>query len=780
VTITEAYSTLTEPVLRVRLRIRGAVQGVGFRPFVYRLARDLDLAGWVENTAEGLLIEIQGPAGALEAFQRRLLTEHPPLAHIDLTEAEERPPEYATEFEIRRSASNGAPSATMLPDAATCPQCLAETFDPANRRYRYPFTNCTECGPRFSIIESLPYDRPRTSMRRFTMCAACQKEYDDPADRRFHAQPNACRDCGPSLSFLDATGRRLCDHDEALVAAARAIDRGSVVAVKGLGGFHLMVDARNGAAVSELRRRKLREEKPLAVLFPDIHAIRKECHVGALEAQLLTSMQAPIVLLRRKAPGCIAAEVAPDNPNLGAMLPCTPLHHLLMAELGYPVVATSGNRSEEPICIDEGEALKRLSSITDFFLMHDRPIVRHVDDSVVQVVARREQVVRRARGYAPLPVILPAGGGDRGAVLAVGAHQKNTISLAVGDRAFISQHIGDLENAEAVRAFREVIGCFERVYRAVPQLIACDAHPDYLSTLYAGQRGIDLLPIQHHYAHVLSCMVEHGLSAPVLGIAWDGTGYGLDGTVWGGEFLTILPDGFRRFAALAPFPLPGGDQASREPRRAALGMLFELDGEAAPELHQNLLEPLFTALELEVLGRMLVRRLNTPRTSSVGRFFDAVAALIGIRGRSSFEGQAAMQLEYAAEGHAPVRGYPYGIVPNPEPLSPGRPEASRADYLVDWHPILRGILSDLGRDENRCRIAARFHRTLIEIIDTVAALAGERQVVLTGGCFQNRLLTEGAICMLRAGGHAPYWHQRIPPSDGGISLGQIAAAHSTR
>jgi hydrogenase maturation protein HypF len=779
-TVADTHTLPAEPPSRVRLSIRGAVQGVGFRPFVFRLAQDLALSGWVENTPDGLLIEIEGPEGVLRTFHRRLLAEGPSLASIDLAAVDHCPPEHAAGFVIRRSATGGTASATMLPDAATCPECLAETLDPANRRYRYPFTNCTACGPRFSIIESLPYDRPRTSMRRFPMCAACRREYEDPANRRFHAQPNACPDCGPSLSLRDAAGRCLGRRDEALVGAARAIDRGSVVAIKGLGGFHLVVDARNGAAIAELRRRKNREEKPLAVLFSDIDSVCRECHVTDIEAGLLTSVQAPIVLLRRKPAGGIAEDVAPGNPYLGAMLPCTPLHHLLMADLGYPVVATSGNRSEEPICIDDKEALKRLGGIADFFLVHDRPIVRHVDDSVVRVVAGREQVLRRARGYAPLPITLPEGEDDPGTVLAVGAHQKNTIALAVGDRAFISQHIGDLENTGALRAFREVIDCFEGVYRTTPGRVVCDAHPDYLSTDYAVRRGVDLQAVQHHYAHVLSCMAEHGLSAPLLGIAWDGTGYGLDGTVWGGEFLTILPEGFRRFAALAPFPLPGGDRASREPRRSALGMLYELDGAAAPEVHRELLAPLFTPAEVQALSQMLARRVNTPYTSSVGRLFDAVAALTGLRGRCSFEGQAAMELEFAAEGHAAGHGYDFGVIPNPARPGPGTPVESRAEHLIDWRPMLRGILSDLAHGETRGRIAARFHSTLAGIIAEVAALAGERQVVLTGGCFQNCLLTEGAIDALRAGGHEPHWHQRIPPNDGGISLGQIAATRRTR
>ncbi|MCX8103930.1 MAG: carbamoyltransferase HypF, partial [Candidatus Bipolaricaulota bacterium] len=569
---------MREQMARLKIAIHGAVQGVGFRPFVYRLAIELKLTGWVLNSAQGVFIEAEGTKEQLEEFVRRLERDKPPRAFLQSLEASWLDPVGYTAFEIRHSDESGQKIAFILPDIATCPDCWREIFDPNNRRYRYPFTNCTNCGPRFSIIEALPYDRPNTTMKIFRMCPDCQAEYENPLDRRFHAQPNACPQCGPHLELWDAKGTVLAQHDDALCQAAEAIRVGQIIAVKGLGGFHLICDARNDDAVQELRRRKHREEKPFALMYPSLELVQAHCEVSPLEERALTSPEAPIVLMRRRESVQIASSVAPRNPYLGIMLPYTPLHHLLMAELGFPVVATSGNLSDEPICTDEHEALIRLKEIADLFLVHNRPIARHVDDSIVRIVGSQELVLRRARGFAPLPITLR--NPERRTVLAVGAHLKNTVALAVGSTVFISQHIGDLETAEAFGAFQRVIQDFERLYDAQPSVIAHDLHPDYLSTQYAQGRKPRTVGVQHHYAHVLACMAENELDSSVLGVSWDGTGYGLDGTIWGGEFLRATRESFTRVAHLRTFRLPGGERAIQEPRRSALGVLYELFGDA--------------------------------------------------------------------------------------------------------------------------------------------------------------------------------------------------------
>ncbi len=764
------HHVLTSPTVsdaqlhRLRITLRGAVQGVGFRPFVYRLATELGLVGWVNNNAQGVVIEVEGVRHELENFLLRLGPEKPAHAFIQSLEWSFLDPVNYAHFEIRDSHEGGAKTALILPDLATCPDCLRDIRDPANRRYRYPFTNCTRCGPRFSIIEALPYDRPATTMKAFRMCAACRAEYEDPRDRRFHAQPNACPQCGPQLELWDATGKSLCARHDALRAAADAIRAGQIVAVKGLGGFHLMVDARSEAAVARLRQRKHREEKPLALMFPSLESIHARCEVCELEERLLDSPESPIVLLlRRPASAEIAPSVAPANPHLGAMLPYTPLHRLLMEELGFPVVATSGNLSDEPICTDERDALKRLAGIADLFLVHNRPIARHVDDSVVRVLMGRELVLRRARGYAPLPVHLST---PAPPLLAVGAHLKNAVAIANGQDVFISQHIGDLETAEAFGAFRRVIADLEQIGGVKPAAIARDAHPEYLSSKYAQQRGLPAIPVQHHFAHVVSCMAENELEQPVLGVAWDGTGYGLDGTIWGGEFLHATAGGFTRVAHLRTFQLPGGDEAIKRPRRTALGLLYEIYGEAAFDMRDLSPVAACPANEIGLLRAMLQRGLNAQRTSSAGRLFDAVAAIAGLRQEVRFEGQAAMELEFALHGVDTDEVYEFGFIQT----EMGGP------LLVDWAPMARGIVSDVREATPIGLISAKFHNTLAECVVAVARRLGEERVVLTGGCFQNRYLTERTVRRLRENQFRPYWHQRVPPNDGGIALGQLVAA----
>jgi len=781
------------------------VQGVGFRPFVHRLATGLALKGWVNNSSQGVFIEVEGAREGLEKFLLRLEAAKPPRSSIQSLEASWLDAVGYRTFEIRRSETGGDKTVLVLPDTATCPDCLREIFDPQNRRYHYPFTNCTNCGPRFSIIESLPYDRANTSMKSFTLCPQCQAEYDDPTNRRFHAQPNACPVCGPHMelwegrtgfqpvSDLNIIGDRrdacpalLAQNHDALLAAADAIREGQVVAVKGIGGFHLIVDARNDEAVRRLRERKHREEKPLALMFSSLESVKAVCQVSPLEERLLCSPEAPIVLLKRigdrQSP--IANSIAPGNPNFGGLLPSNPLHHLLMSELGFPVVATSGNLSDEPICTEEQEAIERLRDIADVFLVHNRPIVRHVDDSIVRVVLDREMVLRRARGYAPLPVTLKSAIGNRqsATVLAVGAHLKNTVALAVGPQVFISQHIGDLETEQAHAAFRRIIADFQKLYDARPEVIAADLHPDYLSTKFAEEfagragcpqpavgaqgtaRPTRYLGVQHHIAHVLACMAENELEPSALGVSWDGTGYGLDATIWGGEFFLVLENDVQRIASLRPFPLPGGDAAIKEPRRAALGLLHELFGIAALQHNDFAMLKAFSAPELATLEGMLNRRLNSPLCSSIGRLFDAVASLANLRQRNRFEGQAAMELEYALDGVRTDESYVLSIVTRHSPL------------VLDWAPMIEAILGDMARGVSVGEISAKFHNALAEGIVAVAKQMGESRVLLSGGCFQNCYLTERTVTRLRAEGFLPYWHQRVPPNDGGIALGQVIAA----
>lgn len=761
-------ATKAERTVRLGVSVRGAVQGVGFRPFVYRLATELNLTGWVQNSPDGVRLEVEGVQGSVDEFLRRLETESPALSSMETVEIARIDVGRGCirGFDIRATRLEGARTTLILPDVATCGDCVREIFDATNRRFRHPFTNCTQCGPRFSLIEALPYDRSNTSMRGFAMCPRCQAEYGNPLDRRFHAQPNACPECGPQLELWDRRGGGIESRDAALRAAAAAIRQGRIVAVKGLGGFHLLVAAHDEAAVLRLRARKHRQAKPFALLFPALDSVREYCEVSPLEERLLSSKEAPIVLLRRRTDGLLRA-VAPGNSCLGAMLPYTGLHHLLAAELGFPVVATSGNRCDEPICTDEHEALDRLAGIADCFLVHNRPIVRAVDDSIVRVVAGRELVLRRARGFAPLPITIPERyrNTSSAAVLAVGGHLKNTVALAFGRRVFLSQHLGDLENAVALTAFHAASSDLPRLYDAVPRVIAADAHPDYLSTQFARERvartpGARLVRVQHHHAHVLACMAENGLEPPVLGVCWDGTGYGPDGTIWGGEFLRVTAGGFQRVAHLRSFPLPGGDRATREPRRAALGMLCGILGEDAFARAGLPTLAAYSEAELRGLRQMLQRRVNTPLTSSVGRVFDAVASLVGLRQVSTFEGQAAMELESIADASSADGAY----------------EVSLCDGVIDWTPLILGVLRDVDDRLSTGAIAARFHCALVECLIAVARAAGEKRVALTGGCFQNKILTERAVQRLREEGFLPCWHRRVPPNDGGLALGQVLAA----
>ncbi len=775
---------------RLRLVARGAVQGVGFRPFVFRLARELGLDGWVRNDAGGLWVEVEGPGEGVETFAARLLAEKPAPAVVHSLERSAVPVLGETGFRIVASDAAEVKSTVVLPDLATCADCRAELSDPGDRRFGYPFTNCTHCGPRFTIVLDLPYDRPRTTLKGFALCPDCRREYEDPGDRRFHAQPVACPVCGPQLALRDPDGRELAVREAALAGAVGALAEGRIVALKGLGGYQLLVDARDEEAVARLRARKRRPSKPLAVMVADLEAARSLCAVSPEEAALLAGREAPIVLLARRAGAALADGIAPHNPRVGLLLPTTPLHHLLAGALGVPLVCTSGNLSDEPIAIEDGEALERLGGIADLFLGHDRPIARHVDDSVAWILDGAPQLLRRARGWAPLPVLVAAPGPT---VLAVGAHQKDAVALALGRQVFLSQHLGDLETPQALAAFERVILDFLRLYEATPEAIAHDLHPDYPTTLWAraaaaregGLRAragaapseLPLVPVQHHHAHLAAAAVEHGVEGPLLAFTWDGTGYGGDGTIWGGEALAGDASGFERTARLRPFRLPGGEAAVREPRRVALALLHQLPPDALPGGYPPALAG-FAEREVAVLERMVERGVASPWTSSLGRLFDGVAALVGLPPVVSHEGEAAMRLEFLA-GAVEAVPYPFPAleVEAPGALAPG--ERRRETLLeLDWRPLVAALLEDLARGVAGATIAARFHAACGEAALGIAAAVGLHRVALSGGCFQNRRLNAEVGGRLARAGFEVLVHRQVPANDGGIALGQAAVARA--
>jgi hydrogenase maturation protein HypF len=741
--------TAEHVILARRVRLRGAVQGVGFRPYVYQQAVKFGISGWVENTTQGVSLQAQGAAEAVDQFLVALRAAPAPAQIAEML-VEETEPSGAVGFVIRASAEEGARLAQILPDLALCEDCLRELFDPADRRYLYPFINCTRCGPRYSIVEDVPYDRARTSMRHFPMCEACRAEYENPFDRRFHAEPNACPKCGPSVALWDGQGALLSRRHEAILGAAEAIRAGKIVAVKGIGGFHLVADARNAEAVALLRARKRRPEKPFAVMFPSFAQLERACVVDETERALLESPARPIVLVRRKSSE-IAANVAPGNPWLGAFLPYAPLHHLLLHELDFPVVATSGNLSDEPIVIDETEALTRLAPIADLFLVHDRPIVRPLDDSVMRVAAGRELMLRRARGFAPEPIAIA---NIPPAILALGGHMKTTVALTLDGAVLQSQHIGDMETVEARAAHERAVADLTGLRATAPRLVAHDLHPDYATTRLAARTGLPSFAVQHHVAHIAAAMAENAVAPPLLGVAWDGTGYGLDGTIWGGEFLRLGAHGAERVAHLRTFRLPGGEAAAREPRRSALALLYEAFGKTDDAWLY------FTEPERVTIAHMLRNNINAPETSSMGRLFDGFAALCGLRQVASYEGQAAAEFEWAADGFEARAAYEFPL----------------RDGVLDWQPALEALLEDRRRGAAAGEISAAFHAGLAKAIAAVAREIGEKRVVLTGGCFQNKRLLESAIAELRLAGHEAIWHRRAPPNDGAIALGQAVWA----
>jgi hydrogenase maturation protein HypF len=761
--------TMAGKRVRRRIRVTGVVQGVGFRPFVHRLATRLDLTGHVGNDTEGVVVEVEGDASSVAVFETRLATDAPPLARIFSIDGTPLETRHDEEFRIIESRATGAVGTFVSPDVAVCEDCVGELFDPADRRSRYPFINCTNCGPRFTITLRLPYDRPHTTMCHFALCDACRAEYEDPADRRFHAQPLACADCGPRLWFEGPAGV-VNGTDAAVAATQRALAGGAIVAIKGLGGYHLACDATSSDAVDTLRRRKARQDKPLAVMVGALAAARSLAHIDRFEAALLAGPERPIVLLARRDDAALAAGVAPHNPHVGLLLPYTPLHHLLFhqvpgsdATVPTALVMTSGNLSDEPICHDDEDARTRLGPMTDAWLVHDRPIHVPCDDSVVRLDAGVELPIRRARGYAPLPVRLPFAVGP---TLAMGGEIKNTFCLATGRHAWVSQHIGDMGTLETLEAFERSTQQFGDMYEIDPQQVAADAHPGYHTRAWADEHApgaVDL--VHHHHAHVAAVMVEHAVppGERVIGFAFDGTGYGTDGAIWGGEILVAGYDGFERSAHLRYVPLPGGDATIRKPSRAALAHLWAAGIEWTPDLpcvrHT-------TAEELAVLRRQLERNVLCVPTSSMGRLFDAVSSLLGIRHTASYEAQAAMELEQAAEGAMAEQVGPYRFAASGDEIDPA--------------PVLRAMIDDMRRGCTTGPIAAGFHRAVAELIadttDRLREATGIERVALSGGVFQNVLLLRLARAALEARGLRVLTHRLVPPNDGGLALGQVAVA----
>lgn len=754
---------MDQRIIARQFHVKGIVQGVGFRPFVYQLARRHGLAGQVANTSAGVTIAVEGPAAAVTAFEHDLSTQAPPLAVITAVETQDLDPEGLQGFDIVTSKVHNLRATLISPDVCVCADCLAELFNPADRRYRYPFINCTNCGPRYTIIEDVPYDRPKTSMRRFAMCPACQAEYDDPANRRFHAQPNACPVCGPQVALWDADGRPV-DSTDPIGRAAALLEQGDVVAIKGLGGFHLAVDATNPQAVARLRTRKLREEKPLALMAAGLEQIGAFARFDKNEQALLLSVQRPIVLLAKRQPNPIAVAVAPANPYFGVMLPYTPLHYLLLDHGFAALVMTSANRSDEPICIDNAEALERLADIADGYLVHDRDIYLRSDDSIIRHLDEAPRFVRRSRGYVPVPVFLQK---PLPPVLACGAELKNTVCLTRKDQAFVSQHIGDLENLAALDFFKMTIAHLRRILDIRPEAAACDLHPDYLSTVWARQQSdLPVVGVQHHHAHMAACMGEHHLEGPVIGLCLDGTGLGSDGAVWGGEVLVGDFSGFDRAGHLAYTPLPGAAAAIKQPWRMALAHLIGAFGQGWADLDLPLRQHV-EAGKLAFVARMVAQRVNCPPTSSLGRLFDAVAAICGLRQSVSFEGQAAMELEMvAAAGKA--RPYRFDL------------DESSGVHRILPGSIVAALVGDLLAGTPVAEVSARFHATVIAAFGTVAVKVGRERglntVVLSGGAFQNAILLTGLTRFLRDRGLDVFSHTKVPCNDGGLSLGQALVA----
>ena len=736
------------------------------RPFIVRLAKQFQQNGWVVNTPVGVSITIEGDTELQHKFLYQLEHHAPALTKIESLSIQEQVPEQFSDFQIKSSPTKGSRSTFVLPDIATCSACLIDIFNPVSRFYRYPFTSCSHCGPRYSIMQTQPYDRDRTTMAGFNMCSDCKLDYGSNDNRRFHAQTIACPRCGPALSLIGINGKVLAENDRALISASQFLKQGKILAIKGIGGFQLLVDATNQKAIQCLRTRKQRPQKPFALMVAGLTAAQELCFINTLEQEALTSYAAPIVLLKRRNKNSIAEAVAPDTGLLGIMLAYSPLHHLLLHDFGGPLVATSGNCQNEPICIENDQALTRLEGIADYFLIHNRNILRPLDDSVVRLIGEKITVLRRARGYTPMPVTLNTALPD---MLALGGQLKNTVAVSRGRQIIVSQHLGDLGCEASQQQFEASLTDLRKFYQIEPVKLMQDSHRGYSSTLSSERLKMLAEPslakesVQHHYAHILSCMAEHSLDPPLLGIAWDGSGLGNDNTLWGGEFLHMRTNGFKRFAHFRSFSLPGGTKAIQEPRRSALGLFYEMDSDRLFDWNDQV----FSEPELKLLQSALSNQVNCPRTSSVGRLFDAVASLLGLCQINQYEGQAAMLLESCAmntQGEMRTdEHYPYRLDES-EPL------------VIDWQVIVEKILED-----RQCItvdvISEKFHNTLSEIILAIALRAQEQKIVLSGGCFQNACLVEKSLSKLKAAGFTVYCHEKIPPNDGGLSLGQLYAAN---
>ena len=745
-----------------RIELRGVVQGVGFRPWIYKLAAEQGVTGRVSNGAAGVIIDAFGPQRALDDFADRLIHDPPPAADILEVSSRAIAPEQLETFTIVPSATGDGLRVSIPPDLATCPECVGEIFDPANRRYRYAFTNCTHCGPRYTIARDIPYDRATTTMAAFTMCEVCRREYEDPADRRFHAQPNACPRCGPRLALISSDGRDVPAPDP-IASAANALAVGAIVAVKGLGGFHLACDATNAAVIARLRRRKRREQKPFAVMVRDLAAAEALAVLRDDERALLASPARPIVLVRPRPGSPLAAGVAPDAPLVGVMLPYTPLHHLLLHDARRPLVMTSGNLADEPLAYQNSDARLRLAELADFMLIHNRAIDAFCDDSVTRIVAGSPLLVRRSRGYVPRAVAIAPPCTEP--ILACGALLKNTFCIAMGDAAYPGPHIGDLDTVSSCDAYGAAIDRMERFLQVTPRVVAHDLHPDYPSTRYALSRiGTQPIGVQHHHAHIASVMAEYALSGPVIGVAYDGTGYGTDGAAWGGEILLARLDRFERIATLRPMALAGGDAAIREPWRLAVAVLHDACDGAVPA---SLLARIdVAASRIDAVRRMIAGGRHAPLAHGAGRYFDAIGALVLRRPYSAFEGQIALAWNGAADDHE-GGGYPFVL------------DHSRTPWSIDLRLMVQAIVDDLGARVPAPIIAARFHNTLVEAtavaVESAARVHGALPVALSGGCFQNPRLAESLIARLSPRFDV-YLNRRVPPGDGGIALGQAAVA----
>ena len=749
--------------LRKRIEIEGVVQGVGFRPFVYKMALHWGIKGYVLNNSRGVVIEAEGEFENLAGFLWSVRSDIPPLASISRFDVSDLDVSGDTGFIIRESDDVGASEAQISPDTFVCDDCLQELFDAADRRFRYPFINCTNCGPRYTIVTGIPYDRAKTTMADFTMCPVCQAEYDDPASRRFHAQPNACPDCGPRVMLYDSSGEAV-ECIDPIDKAVELLKAGQIVAIKGLGGYHLAVDAENDTAVETLRKRKARDEKPFALMSSSTDQILEYVRADTDEIKLLSGVERPIVLMRKKEGHAISPAVAPRNNYFGVMLPYTPLHYLLLKDDFLAMVMTSGNISDEPIAYQDDEATQRLASIADYFLTHNRPIQTRVDDSIGRVISGRALMLRRSRGYVPRALFLNA---QMPSVLATGAELKSTVCLIQGDRAYLSQHIGDLKNVEVYESFCRSIGHLEEILEVRPQAIAHDLHPDFYSTRYAEERsGVERVPVQHHHAHLASCLAENGYAEDAIGIIFDGLGLGIDGNVWGGEFLVGGFRSFKRMGHFSHIAMPGGDAAVKEPFRMALSYLYRVYGENLPDI------PLVKAIpgkELKLFRQMIDKQLNSPLTSSCGRLFDAVAALVGLRDEVSYEGQAALELEQAADPMADGC-YPFNLIKD------------AGGFCLDYDAMIGAIVDDILANEPISSIGGRFHNTLANVVLSATRriwnMTGLETVALSGGVFQNRMLTEKVVQSLQDDGFTVLTHSRVPPNDGGLALGQaVIAAH---